>query len=253
MRGGISRITCSRSSSADERPALDEFIARAADAAEMFAVDGIDKVMNVYNPEATAPEQPIDSLLPDGGREMGKGKRGEGRQRRAVSVPLSPSPFAIESVQKETYEQEVRARVRRVARCDRGAGDRSAHAGRGHRPAHGRPDREDRELGPAQARLRNRPAQGRHLRAGGHHRHGRAHEGNRSPPEGVRHRHPPSRRPRGRGAGRDRTDALPAHRDVAPPPRRARPAARPAAWRRPARRERRRPRRSLRHGAEDMR
>jgi PTH1 family peptidyl-tRNA hydrolase len=40
----------------DEREALDEVIARAADAAEMFAVDGIDKVMNVYNPEATAPE-----------------------------------------------------------------------------------------------------------------------------------------------------------------------------------------------------
>jgi peptidyl-tRNA hydrolase, PTH1 family len=40
----------------DEHAALDEVIARAADAAEMFAVDGIDKVMNVYNPEATAPE-----------------------------------------------------------------------------------------------------------------------------------------------------------------------------------------------------
>ena len=49
---------------ADERPALEEFITRAADAAEMFAVDGIGKVMNVYNPEATAPEQPTDSLLP---------------------------------------------------------------------------------------------------------------------------------------------------------------------------------------------
>jgi PTH1 family peptidyl-tRNA hydrolase len=40
----------------DERSALDEFIARAADAVEMFAVDGIAKVMNVYNPEATAPD-----------------------------------------------------------------------------------------------------------------------------------------------------------------------------------------------------
>ena len=39
-----------------ETAALDEFIARAADAAEMFAVDGIDQVMNVYNPETTAPE-----------------------------------------------------------------------------------------------------------------------------------------------------------------------------------------------------
>ncbi len=41
---------------ADERAALDEFVARAADAAEMFAVDGIDKVMNAYNPDATVPD-----------------------------------------------------------------------------------------------------------------------------------------------------------------------------------------------------
>ncbi|MEQ1573156.1 MAG: aminoacyl-tRNA hydrolase [Vicinamibacterales bacterium] len=39
-----------------ERAELDTFIARAADAAEMFAVDGIEKVMNTYNPETTAPE-----------------------------------------------------------------------------------------------------------------------------------------------------------------------------------------------------
>jgi PTH1 family peptidyl-tRNA hydrolase len=39
-----------------ERAELDTFIARAADAAEMFAVDGIGKVMNTYNPETTAPE-----------------------------------------------------------------------------------------------------------------------------------------------------------------------------------------------------
>jgi len=41
---------------ADERSALEEFITRAADAAEMFAVDGIGTVMNAYNPEATAPD-----------------------------------------------------------------------------------------------------------------------------------------------------------------------------------------------------
>ena len=39
-----------------ERAELETFIARAADAAEMFAVDGIEKVMNQYNPDATAPE-----------------------------------------------------------------------------------------------------------------------------------------------------------------------------------------------------
>ena len=41
---------------ADEQSAVGEFIARAADAAEMFAVDGIEKVMNTYNPGATDPD-----------------------------------------------------------------------------------------------------------------------------------------------------------------------------------------------------
>lgn len=41
---------------ADERTALESFIARAADAAEMFAAEGISKVMNVYNPDAPASE-----------------------------------------------------------------------------------------------------------------------------------------------------------------------------------------------------
>jgi PTH1 family peptidyl-tRNA hydrolase len=39
-----------------ERAELETFITRAADAAEMFAVDDIAKVMNTYNPETTAPE-----------------------------------------------------------------------------------------------------------------------------------------------------------------------------------------------------
>ncbi len=39
-----------------ERAGLETFIARAADAAEMFAVDGIGTVMNTYNPESTGPE-----------------------------------------------------------------------------------------------------------------------------------------------------------------------------------------------------
>ena len=41
---------------ADEQAALEEFITRAADAAEMFAVDGIGKVMNTYNPDPTEPD-----------------------------------------------------------------------------------------------------------------------------------------------------------------------------------------------------
>jgi PTH1 family peptidyl-tRNA hydrolase len=41
---------------ADEQPALGEFIARAADAAGMFAAEGIEKVMNTYNPGATDPD-----------------------------------------------------------------------------------------------------------------------------------------------------------------------------------------------------
>ena len=39
-----------------ERPALEELIARATDAAEAFAADGIARVMNVYNPEPSGPE-----------------------------------------------------------------------------------------------------------------------------------------------------------------------------------------------------
>jgi PTH1 family peptidyl-tRNA hydrolase len=39
-----------------EQADLEWFVTRAADAAEMFAAEGIDKVMNVYNPDAAAPE-----------------------------------------------------------------------------------------------------------------------------------------------------------------------------------------------------
>jgi len=46
----------------DERAQLESFIARAADAAEMFAVEGISQVMNVYNPDPTDPDKPTDSL-----------------------------------------------------------------------------------------------------------------------------------------------------------------------------------------------
>jgi PTH1 family peptidyl-tRNA hydrolase len=41
---------------ADEQSAVGEFITRAADAAEMFAAEGIEKVMNTYNPGATDPD-----------------------------------------------------------------------------------------------------------------------------------------------------------------------------------------------------
>jgi PTH1 family peptidyl-tRNA hydrolase len=40
----------------DESAALESFLARAADAAEMFAAEGISKVMNVYNPDVPASE-----------------------------------------------------------------------------------------------------------------------------------------------------------------------------------------------------
>lgn len=39
-----------------ERAELEAFITRAADAAEMFAAEGIIKVMNTYNPETAGPE-----------------------------------------------------------------------------------------------------------------------------------------------------------------------------------------------------
>ena len=41
---------------ADEQAVLEEFITRAADAAELFAAAGIEKVMNAYNPGATDPD-----------------------------------------------------------------------------------------------------------------------------------------------------------------------------------------------------
>jgi len=40
----------------DEQAGLEAFIARAADAAEMFATAGIEKVMNTYNPGAVDPD-----------------------------------------------------------------------------------------------------------------------------------------------------------------------------------------------------
>ena len=39
-----------------ERAELEGFITLAADAAEMFAVEGIEKVMNTYNPDAVGPD-----------------------------------------------------------------------------------------------------------------------------------------------------------------------------------------------------
>ena len=39
-----------------EAAELESFITHAADAAEMFAVEGIEKVMNRYNPETTVPD-----------------------------------------------------------------------------------------------------------------------------------------------------------------------------------------------------
>jgi peptidyl-tRNA hydrolase, PTH1 family len=41
---------------ADERAALESFITRAADAAGMFAADGILKVMNAFNPDPAGPD-----------------------------------------------------------------------------------------------------------------------------------------------------------------------------------------------------
>jgi len=41
---------------AGEQAVLEEFITRAADAAELFAAAGIEKVMNAYNPGATDPD-----------------------------------------------------------------------------------------------------------------------------------------------------------------------------------------------------
>ena len=47
--GAISRITCSRSSTPQERADVDAAVARSADAAELFVTDGIELVMNRFN------------------------------------------------------------------------------------------------------------------------------------------------------------------------------------------------------------
>jgi len=39
-----------------ELPEVDRVVTRAADAAQMFTVEGIEQVMNAYNPDATGPE-----------------------------------------------------------------------------------------------------------------------------------------------------------------------------------------------------
>ena len=54
--GGTSRTTCWRRFEGGEKAELEEIIARAADAVEMFAAADIDKVMNTYNPETAGPE-----------------------------------------------------------------------------------------------------------------------------------------------------------------------------------------------------
>ncbi len=54
-RRGLADHVLSRFES-EERPQLETFIDRAADAAEMFAAAGIGTVMNAYNSDAAAPE-----------------------------------------------------------------------------------------------------------------------------------------------------------------------------------------------------
>ena len=49
MPGAISRITCWRSSTADERAVIAEAVGRAADAVELFVAEGIGPVMNRFN------------------------------------------------------------------------------------------------------------------------------------------------------------------------------------------------------------
>ena len=48
----------------DERAALETFIARAADAAEMFAAADISAVMNAFNPDLAGSGQRLTPCLP---------------------------------------------------------------------------------------------------------------------------------------------------------------------------------------------
>ena len=58
-----SRRSRAREVRGGERADLETFITRAADAAEMFAVEGIGKVMNTYSPDATEPGQRLTPCL----------------------------------------------------------------------------------------------------------------------------------------------------------------------------------------------
>ena len=72
---------------------------------------------------------------------------------------------------------------------------------------------------PAQARLRNRPSQGRHLRPRSDQGQRRARARARSPAEGHRRSAAPPDRPRRRGSDQGRARAHQATGRIAPPPR----------------------------------
>ena len=104
-----------------ERAELETFIARAADAAEMFAADGIAKVMNTYNPDATASGQSTDSLprRDAGGREIpavcGESQSTSRRRRmnRKYELVYVVSPDATDEQVTDLHTQ-VEAIVQRM-------------------------------------------------------------------------------------------------------------------------------------------
>ena len=122
-------------------------------------------------------------------------------------------------------DQTVPARLHPSARQHRRTGGRGSRGGLLGGVASQRTNREDGQLGPAQARLRDWALQGGRIRARGHQRIGRADERARSPPQGARPGVPAHRRPCRRGNQSGRSDPHEAAEPVGAPARQARAAA----------------------------
>src|SRR5712691_4797096 len=124
----------------------------------------------------------------------------------------------------------VRARLYPPPRHNRTADHRTALADRGCRIADEREDREDRELGPQAAGLRDWPQQRGRLRPRGDQRERRADERTGSPPESDGPGDPAHGRPRRRGEEGRRSDPDQAPDDFRAPSRQTRVAPAAAAW-----------------------
>ena len=164
----------------DERDTIEAAVLRAADAAEMFVSEGIERVMNTFNAAADKQQEDTGDVAPAallatyGGRFGSGGRVGPvGRVGNAQSVTHRPTGLPAHpprhDPQGDSNDTHVRTGLRHQTRRDRATGRRPAHAGRTDcQRAWAARMRKDRSAAglrrPPQARLRNRSSQRRHLR-----------------------------------------------------------------------------------------